>query len=224
MFAVTEYPYALFGRDKTLTYQFQFNNRLHRLAGNTVHIRQNVSSERLTDGFLEIVYDEQYLTSKLEKDKDASKEMAEGLPFHTIVSADGTCWLTHVPLYDMVRVDSREGWGLRIPGVLQPGMQLQCGTIIDTGEDLKGHSFRRNIAYSNWKVAGPDNLNTKMGPMECMRLEGVITITVRGQKPEVLNCTCWVARGYGFIRFDAVSQQKRPAKPVIFCVVEIFTN
>ena len=211
-------PYALHRNNAMVEYRFQQGGYMIAYEGKTTFLQQTVSSFAIENGLLRVNQTQEYYNKKHAHDK-ATMEALKGSLFYVEIDQDGNSLLSHNLMHDFIRVSGREGYGVILPCELTPGMSLQCGTVKDSGTDLRGRSVTRTLTYRGWHVESEEYLQTEAGVLPCMKITGQVSVNTSTGTSMVENVTCWVSRGIGFVRYDSAVEGSGNSKPVILALV-----
>ena len=217
-------PYILYRKGSMVEYRLEYNGKPAKVGFIKVptafsgYLRQIVEDEKIVNGQLVTFIRQEEYNSKHELSKWIPNSYKERV-FQTEIDPSGTYHFTHNLGEDrLTPIEKRQGYGLLVPGNMQPGMQLQSSTLYDVAKGALG-TFKRESVYSNWKVIGEEQVETPVGTFNCMKLTGKISVRLNKEKKYTeKNITCWMARGIGIVRYERTLRNDNGSEeePLIF--------
>ena len=123
-----------------------------------------------------------------------------------------------------MQIDSRNGYGVLIPGDLKPGQRLSCSSITSTGKSFSGKKMTVQSTFKEWHVVGEVTLATQAGNFDCMKVRGLIYESLNGKKPTVYKVACYMAKGLGVICYDSLPLDGKSEVPLTMTLTRIQDN
>ena len=187
------------------------------------YLRQQVTDLRANKGMI-VPYMMQMIYNKNHgRVKGVPSEYYEYM-FPVEIDGDGNYQLSHNIVQDLMEINSRHGFGVLIPGNLQPGQRLACGTITSTGKSFSGKKMTIQSVFKEWHVVEEVSMSTEAGIFNCMKLRGLIYESKNGKKPVVYKVACYLAKGLGVICYDSLPLDGKSKAPLTMCVTRIQDN
>lgn len=210
-------PYTLYRKGSMAEYCFQYDGKQTQYKGSgPTYLRQIVDDEKIVNGLL-VAYIRQELYNKKHEPSKGIMASFKEILFPVEIDTAGTYHLTHNLAQDFLVISKRRGYGLMIPGNLQPGMQLQCSTLYDTAKNILGGTAKLETTYSNWNVVAQESITTPAGTFDCVKLTGRLAQKMGSNgKFAGENITCWIARGIGIVQYETTEDRNKEQKPFIF--------
>ena len=209
-------PYTLYRKGSMAEYCFQYKGKQTQYAGGPTYYQQIVTDEKIEGGLLVAHIQCALFNKKHEPSKGISAQFKETI-FPVEIDTAGTYHLTHNLAKDFFIITKRRGFGVLIPGDMQPGTQLKTSSLSDNAKNLLGGSVKVETVYSDWKVEGQDQISTPAGTFDCVKLTGRIA-QKQGSNGKFTyeQIKCWMARGIGIVQYETVTEGSRSPEPFIF--------
>lgn len=198
-------PYTLYRKGAVAEYCFQHKGKQTQYMGGPTFVQQTVVAEKIENGLLVSHIEQGLFNKKHEPSKGVAASFKECL-FPTEIDTTGTYHWTHNIMQDFIIINKRRGYGVLIPGVMKPGMQLKCSTLYDNAKNLFGGTVKVETVYSDWQVVAEEQITTPAGTFDCVKLTGTLS-QKQGSNGKFVkeNITCWMARGVGVVQYETVS-------------------
>lgn len=215
-------PYALYKRGILMEYEIQRKDYVDDV-NNVSYIKQQVADVRANKGMI-VPYVMQMIYNKNHgKVKGVPSEYYEYM-FPVEIDANGNYHLSHNILQDLMQIDSRNGYGVLIPGDLKPGQRLSCSSITSTGKSFSGKKMTVQSTFKEWHVVGEVTLATQAGNFDCMKVRGLIYESLNGKKPTVYKVACYMAKGLGVICYDSLPLDGKSEVPLTMTLTRLQDN
>lgn len=214
-------PYTLYRKGSMAEYCFQYKGKQTQYMGGPTYFRQIVSDEKIENGLLVAHIKGELFNKKHEPSKGIAASFKECL-FPVEIDTAGTYHLTHNIAQDFLVISKRRGFGVLIPGDMQPGMQLNTSTLYDNAKNLIGGIIKIETAYSNWQVVGNEKISTPAGTFDCVKLTGYLA-QKQGSRGKFAGeqITCWMARGIGMVQYETITDASKDREPFIIYLNQI---
>lgn len=209
-------PYLLYRKGAVAEYCFQEKGKQTSIVPmGPTYMLATVTDEKIENGLLVCHVQHSFLNKKHEPSKGIAAGWKE-MVFPTEIDTSGTYHMTHNMMCDMYAISKRQGFGILIPGVMTPGMRLKCGTIYDNAKNGLGGIAKVETVYSDWQVAGEQQLQTPAGTFDCVKLTGHIAVKDGSNGKFVgQEVTCWLARGVGIVQYERVPDGSKDNEPFV---------
>lgn len=209
-------PYTLYRKGSVAEYCFQYKGKQTQYRGGPTYMQQVVSNELIENGLLVAHIKQEFFNKKHEPSKGIPASFKESL-YPVEIDTAGTFHLTHNVAQDVLYIISkRRGFGLLIPGNMQPGMQLKSSTLYDNGKGVLGGNFKAETVYDNWKVEKEEPITTPAGTFNCIKLTGHLSQKIGSTGKFVgEQITCWIARGIGVVQYETIADSDNSREPFI---------
>lgn len=209
-------PYTLYRKGSVAEYCFQYKGKQTQYRGGPTFMQQVVSNELIENGLLVAHIKQEFFNKKHEPSKGIPASFKESL-YPVEIDTAGTYHLTHNVAQDVLYIISkRRGFGLLIPGNMQPGMQLKSSTLYDNGKGVLGGNFKAETVYDNWVVEKEEPITTPAGTFNCIKLTGHLSQKI-GSSGKFFGeqITCWMARGIGVVQYETIADSDNSHEPFI---------
>ena len=208
-------PYTLYRKGSVAEYCFQYKGKQTQYMGGPTYFQQIVSDEKIENGLLIAYIKGALFNKKHEPSKGIAASFKECV-FPVEIDTAGTYHLTHNVAQDFFIISKRRGFGVLIPGVMQPGMQLKTSTLYDNAKNLIGGIVKVETAYSDWQVVGEEKITTPAGTFDCIKLTGHLAQKQGSNgKFNGEKITCWMARGIGIVQYETIADSDKKNEPFI---------
>lgn len=208
-------PYTLYRKGSVAEYCFQYKGKQTKWLGGPTYFQQIVSDLKIENGLLVAHIKGALFNKKHEPSKGISASFKECI-FPVEIDTAGTYHLTHNLVQDFFIISKRRGFGVLIPGNMQPGMQLKTSTLYDNAKTLVGGIVKVETVYSDWMVVGEDQITTPAGTFECVKLTGHIAQKQGSNgKFNGETITCWMARGIGIVQYETIADYDKKKEPFV---------
>lgn len=208
-------PYTLYRKGSVAEYCFQYKGKQTRWMGGPTYFQQIVSDEKIENGLLVAHIKGALFNKKHEPSKGIAASYKECI-FPVEIDTAGTYHLTHNIVQDFFIISKRRGFGVLIPGNMQPGMQLKTSTLFDNAKNFIGGIVKVETAYSDWQVVGKEKITTPAGTFECVKLTGHLA-QKQGSNGKFYGetITCWMARGIGIVQYETIADSDKKKEPFV---------
>lgn len=206
-------PYILYRKGSVAEYAFQYNGKQVQFMGRPTYIQQIVFDEKIENGLLVAYVQSAYLNKKHEPTKGIPASFKE-YTFPTEIDTAGIYHYTHNFLQDVFFLSKRNGYGVLFPGVMKPGMKLQCSTLYDSAKNLFGGKVEVETIYSDWQVVGEDKITVPAGTFDCVKIIGRL-VQKTGKILVSESITCWMARGVGMVQYETINDKSKTKEPFV---------
>ncbi len=208
-------PYTLYRKGSVAEYCFQYKGKQTQWMGGPTYFQQVVSDEKIENGLLIAYIKGAMFNKKHEPSKGIAASFKECV-FPVEIDTAGTYHLTHNVVQDFFIISKRRGYGVLIPGIMKPGMQLKTSTLYDNAKNLIGGIVKVETAYSDWQVVGEENITTPAGTFNCIKLTGHLAQKQGSNgKFNGEKITCWMARGIGIVQYETIADSDKKNEPFI---------
>lgn len=208
-------PYTLYRKGSVAEYCFQFKGKQTKWMGGPTYFQQIVSDEKVENGLLVAYVKGALFNKKHEPSKGIAASFKECV-FPVEIDTAGTYHLTHNVVQDFFIISKRRGFGVLIPGCMQPGMQLKTSTLFDNAKNLMGGIVKVETAYSDWQVIGEEKITTPAGTFDCVKLTGHLAQKQGSNgKFNGEKITCWMARGIGIVQYETIADSDKKNEPFV---------
>ena len=207
-------PYALFRKGAIAEYAFQYKGKRAQLMGKPTYVQQIVVDEKIENGLLVAYIQQAYLNKSHEPCKGIAASFKD-YSFPTEIDTAGTYHWTHNLVQDMFFLSKRRGFGVLIPGDMSAGMQLESSTLYDDAKNLFGGTIKVETVYSNWTVAGEQEITVPAGTFQCVKLTGRLAQKQAKGKFFGETITVWLARGVGVVQYETITDSNKKSEPFV---------
>lgn len=192
-------PYTLFRKGSMAEYIIMSNGKQGQFLGGPTYVQQVVQEEKIENGLL-VAYVQQMLFNKKHEPSKGVSAKYKAYYYPTEIDTAGNYHLTHDISRDFMFLSKRNGYAMVVPGTVKVGDRLDCSTINDDAKNMFGGSIKVKAVYSDFVVAGEEEVATPAGTFNCIKLTGnVMDEMPRAQN---YNYTWWLARGIGFVKYE----------------------
>ena len=215
-------PYTLYKPGIMMEYGFQKEGYIEDV-NRVSYIRQQVADVRANKGMIVPYVMQMIYNDNHGRVRGVPSDYYEYM-FPVEIDGEGNYQLSHNIVQDLMEINSRHGFGVLIPGNLQPGQRLACGTIVSTGKSFSGKKMTVQSTFKEWHVVEEVSIFTEAGKFNCMKLRGLIYESKDGKKPTVNKVACYLAKGLGVICYDSLPLDGKTEVPLTMCVTRIQDN
>ena len=215
-------PYTLYKPGIMMEYGFQKDGYVENV-NRVSYIRQQVADVRANKGMIVPYVMQMVYNDNRGRVRGVPSEYYEYM-FPVEIDGEGNYQLSHNIIQDLMEINSRHGFGVLIPGNLQPGQRLACGTITSTGKSFSGKKMTIQSTFKEWHVVEEVEMFTEAGSFNCMKLRGLIYESRNGKKPVTYKVACYLAKGLGIICYDSLPLDGKTKVPLTMCVTRIQDN
>lgn len=215
-------PYTLYKPGIMMEYGFQKKGYIEDV-NRVSYIRQQVADVRANKGMIVPYVMQMIYNDNHGRVRGVPSDYYEYM-FPVEIDGEGNYQLSHNIVQDLMEINSRHGFGVLIPGNLQPGQRLACGTIVSTGKSFSGKKMTVQSTFKEWHVVEEVPIFTEAGKFNCMKLRGLIYESKDGKKPTVYKVACYLAKGLGVICYDSLPLDGKTEVPLTMCVTRIQDN
>lgn len=214
-------PYTLYRKGSVAEYCFQYKGKQTQWMNGPTYLQQIVSDEKIENGLLVAHIRQDFFNKSHEPLKGVSAAYKECV-FPVEIDTAGTYHLTHNISKDFTLISKRRGYGVLVPGNLEPGMRLNTSTLYDNAKNLFGGTVKVEAVYSDWQVVGEEKITTPAGNFDCIKLTGQLSHK-QGSNSKFIaeKITCWMARGIGIVQYETVSESDKSGEPFIIYLNKI---